>query len=103
MDAKEYRVVWKREGCGRRVKIFALLKSAERRVSLMTSDKPWEAFGKKAEEYNCCSGRECGCGGQTVEQTFNQVRSSIPKLIFVEIEERPIGSWSVLQRGGEKG
>ena len=100
---QEYRVVWKREGCSKRTKKFAQKKYADRFVRLLSDPEPWKAYGYKGDDYVCCHGErdECGCGGMTYAESFNQKREGLPKLLEVKIEQREVGSWETPAEGGE--
>ena len=90
----EYRVVWKREGVRRKVKRFASLKLAQRKM-LLLGPEPWlgaSEYGKRdPERLNCCSGHECACGGLTVREWWEQL--GLPKLEYMHIERREVGKW----------
>ena len=88
--AVEFRVVWKRDGCRRKTKRFRYLKVALRKVGTL-GPEPWTALGKDADAYHCCSGRECGCGGETWRTWFAHLE--LPPLEYIFIEEREIGTW----------
>lgn len=91
----EYRVKWKRAGLdSKRVK-YTSRKFAERRVALLTSTEPWVLFGKNPDEYECCSGYECGCGGETVREFSDRMRADMPALEYAVIEQRQVGPWVV--------
>jgi hypothetical protein len=91
----EYRVVWKREQCRRKVKRFASLKMAQRRV-LSLGPEPWlgatESRRRDPDRLNCCDGHECGCNGLTVRQWWE--RLALPKLEYIYIEQREVGTWT---------
>jgi hypothetical protein len=94
MVRHQYRVVWKRVGLPEKKKRYEHLVRAQRFVMLL-GPEPWKALGREPDEYHCCSGRECGCGGMTVrEETMNH-RENIPALEYVRIEQREItlGAW----------
>lgn len=90
---KEYRVIWKREGLSQRSRRFVQKKFANRWLMLLTVPEPWDLFDLDGDDYVCCSGHECGCGGQTVRQSFNKRREGLPKLINYGIQEREVGKW----------
>lgn len=73
----EFRVVWKREGCEPRRKRYMRRSSAERFMTLL-GPEPWLAFDREADEYFCCSGYECGCGGITVKEDSDLRRKDYP-------------------------
>jgi len=90
----EYRVVWKREDMSVKRKIFQTVKAAKRYITLLTSEKPWEAFGLDGESLLCCSGHECGCGGITVRDSFQAKTNGVPNLTFVRMDYRRVGPWA---------
>jgi hypothetical protein len=92
----EYRLVWKREGLGQKSRKFTRLKYAERYLALLTSEAPWEVFGKDGDAYECCSGYECGCGGMRVKESWVKTREGLPKLLKHEIQCRDVGEWRSL-------
>jgi hypothetical protein len=53
----------------------------------------WRALGKDPDAFMCCSGHECGCGGETNREHFEAQREAIPKLIDAWIEVREVGAW----------
>ena len=89
----EYRVVWSREGIGRKVKRFATLKMATRRMILL-GPKPWMAYTNDHNSLWCCNGYQCNCGGLTAQAYFEKMRDSYPKVESVHIESRSIGEWT---------
>lgn len=94
--AMEYRVVWKREGWGKKSIVFQTLRAAQRRITLL-GDKPWEAFDRKPDEYWCCDDHGpggCGCGGKTVKEHVLEQGENFPKLEFARIEARIVGAWA---------
>lgn len=94
----EYRVVWKREGLGQKIKVFQTIKAAKRYVSLLSGDEPWKAFGFSGDSFVCCSGSECGCGGLRVKESFENKMKGLPKLLFVRMDYRKVGEWSENQK-----
>ena len=93
--ATEYRVKWKREGLRPKRIRYTSMKSAERRLALLTSDEPWLYYGggNDPSDYQCCSGYECGCGGITVREHCEQRRAEMPPIEYAVIECRPVGAW----------
>lgn len=87
----EYRVVWQREGCRKRVKRCALESTAERFMKLL-GPEPWTAFNQDPEEL-CCDGYQCGCGNRTVREISDDKRKDMPKLEFARIERREVDEW----------
>ncbi len=92
MSGTEYRVVWYREGVGRKVKRFASLGSATRRKNLL-GPQPWMAYDKNPNSLWCCDGYQCNCGGLTVMEFCKQERDLLPKVESVHIERRQVGEW----------
>lgn len=92
MSKFEFRVVWQREGHVQQVKRYAKLGGAILRHGLLTSPTPWEFLGKKASDWVCCGGRECGCGGETFQAKTERIAQEGP-LRYVRMECRVIGEW----------
>lgn len=93
-EQTEYRVVWKRDGLTEKKKRYMNLVRAKRFVTLL-GPEPWIALGLDPDQYFCCSGRECGCGGTTVREHSEIQRKDIPAIEWVRIEKRKIavGQW----------
>ena len=91
----EYRVYWRREGLGKRFRLFATKKGATRWMWLLTNPEPWLAFDHKGDDFVCCQGErsECGCGGQTYRESFEQKSKGIPKLVDYGCQTREVGEW----------
>jgi hypothetical protein len=91
----EYRVVWKRKECRRKVKRFSSLKAAQRKM-LVLGPEPWlGASGyrqRDPDSLNCCDGHQCGCNGLTVRQWWEQL--GLPELEYIHIEQREVGTWT---------
>jgi hypothetical protein len=92
----EYRVVWQREGYDKRRKLFGRRDAAERYVRRLRGElEPLP--DRDPDDYECCSGQECGCHGVTVAQAREEERrrySRFPSLIFGPVlQERPVGPW----------
>ena len=95
--AKEYRVIWKREGLKTKRKRYANKPQAERFMVLM-GPEPWLAqksrwSRKGPDDLKCCSGHMCGCGGMTVREYEEDYRKDLPKLEWIRLEEREVGKW----------
>lgn len=43
----------------------------------------------------CCSGYQCGCGGETYRQQSEARRTEQPALEFLRVEQRMVGAWTV--------
>lgn len=89
----EYRVTWKREGLSPKRKVYARRASAERRIALMTSPEPWRVYSSDPDEFFCCSGNYCGCGGISVRENAEAVRSALPPMEYVRLEVRTVRDW----------
>ena len=100
MKRIQYRVRWKREGCDEKRVVYETERGA-RRLMLLLGPEPWLAFGYDPDEYQCCSGGMCGCGGQTYRQAMLDTRKTMPELEFVTLEQRPIqvGKWTAAKEG----
>lgn len=90
----EYRVKWKREGLNAKRVKYTARKFAERRLALLTSDKPWEVLRIDPDTFQCCGGYECGCEGLTVREHLEAMRARMPALEYAVIEQREVGPWS---------
>lgn len=91
----QYRVVWRREGHERRVKEFATLEAAERRVSILngTPEEAFLALGINPDEEICCNGYMCGCQGETYGEKDARMREQLSPIEYIRLEERRIGPW----------
>ncbi len=98
----EYRVSWKRDGMKPKRKVFQTLKGAKRLLELL-GPEPWKAWGGKAEDYFCCNGWECVCGGETVKERSESDRKSMPALEWIRIENRIVESWCIIGPANGKG
>lgn len=88
----EYRVIYQREGCRKRIKRCAKEETAERFMKLL-GPEPWTAFGQDPDEFECCDGWECGCTGKTVREWSAFQRLEMPNLEFARIERREVAEW----------
>lgn len=88
----EYRVVWQREGQARKTKRYATLFGAERYVVLL-GPEPWRAHRQNPDALACCDGRDDGCGGLTVRESYLAHRKDMPPVVSVAIERRVVGVW----------
>lgn len=94
----EWRVVWQREGCDQRRKLFQREHAARRRF-LFLGPEPWLASGRNPDERWCCSGSGmdgCPCGGLTVREHEAEVVKELPALIYVRMERREVKDWEPL-------
>lgn len=91
--AEEFRVVWMREGAREeKRKRYATRRGAERFMTLL-GPEPWLAFGRDADEYVCCYGRECTCDGVTVREDVAVRREGMPPIVYVRLQKRPSLEW----------
>jgi hypothetical protein len=77
-SATEYRVVWQRVGYDKRRKIFGRRDAAERYVKRLLGEMPVLPDMGDDDDYACCSGWECGCGGQTVARAREEELHASP-------------------------
>jgi len=96
----EYRVSWKRAGMRPKSKVYQTRKGAERQLVLL-GPEPWKAWGGKAEDYFCCSGWECLCGGETVKERIESDHKTMPALEWVRMEHRNCEPWCPANGKGE--
>jgi len=94
----EYRLVWKREGCEIKRRRFIHLKRVINFVKLLKNDKPWEQFNENPDDYHCCSGYQCGCQGETVENYYKEKYRDYPQIEFIQTETREVGEWQPQQK-----
>lgn len=95
VSRQEWRVVWKRVGNRRKAKRFAGRASAERFMVLF-GPEPWNYYlkpGEDADTLMCCSGYQCGCGGETYRQRSDYQRARQPGLEYVRLESRARLPW----------
>lgn len=88
----EYRVIYQREGCRKRIKRCAKEATAERFMKLL-GPEPWTAFDQDPDDFECCDGWECGCTGKTVREWSDFQRLEMPRLEFARIERREVAEW----------
>jgi hypothetical protein len=99
----EFRVVWKRHGFHQKMKRYASLKAAEKR-KLFLGPEPWLALGVDPDELYCCSGHECGCGGDTWREHLIRQRTEgrhpeddgMPPIEYIRIEKRKLSPWEAV-------
>jgi hypothetical protein len=89
---KEYRIVYKRHELKPKRKLYKSLRGV-RRFLLLLGDEPWKAFGRDPDEFYCCDGHYCRCGGKTVREDVMDRYKEIPLLEWVKIEEREVGEF----------
>lgn len=92
-----YRVVSKREGLRPKVKTFATLAAAQKRITVLTSPEPWVAMGRGPDDYVCCSGFSCGCGGATYREETQALRTQMPALLWVRLDRREVSPWQTIE------
>lgn len=110
---KEYRVIWRREvgevyehdtGAtdyddspgGLRSRIYQRRHAAERLALIISggTDNMAKATGDDPDDYACCSGSECGCGGLTNRDAWAKRAAEFPTLIEgPTIQAREVGEW----------
>lgn len=107
---KEYRVIWKWSAypafdCENnpftfnphpKMKRYSTHRGAEK-FMLLLGPEPWKYFGKNPDDYVCCSGRECGCGGLTYREQAEEKRFA--EIEYVRLEEREVGEWQKQGKG----
>lgn len=96
MSKVQYRVVWKRRDLSRRSRSYESQPPAERLLAILagTPDEAFAAMGiVNPDEEHCCSGRECGCGGQTHREHDAEYRRELPALEYARIEVRDVSEW----------
>lgn len=95
---EEFRVVWRREGLSRRVKLFQRREAAERK-SLRLQGVFLSEPVVDPDGFVCCDGCEDGCGGLTNAQLRAQTRvmyEGLPPLVEgPRIEVREVGDWEM--------
>ena len=98
---RQFRLRWKRVGFKEKRKVFWSERAAQRRITLM-GPEPWKALGKEPDDRMCCSGEECGCGGDTWREHLLSNRGDMPPLEYTIIESREVtlGNWTP-NAGGE--
>lgn len=94
--AQEFRVKWWREGAGRPSTRIYQMRSAAQRLILILEGRLAEAFpDTDPNDFACCSGRECGCEGETFAELWAERQDRFPPLIDgPHLEARPVGIWS---------
>lgn len=96
-EAIEYRVAWKRVGCRAKSKRFRDLAAAEKFMTLF-GPEPWTYYAdrdKGADDLICCTGYECGCGGETYRGRSDAQRARQPGLEYVRLQLRGVDPWAV--------
>lgn len=95
MTSTQVKVTWKRAGNEPKSKRFIGMKRARRWLTIL-GPEPWLAHGQRPDDLNCCSGRECGCGGITVREHWESGREGLPPIEWIKIEKRTLtyGEWN---------
>lgn len=99
----EFRVTWARihPGDGQagpsvkdKSRTFRTRHHANRWIRLL-GPEPWTAYGVDPDEFACCSGIECGCGGLTNRQSSDEKRKGMPPVKWILLEMRQVteGPW----------
>lgn len=63
------------------------------RFMLLLGPEPWKALKKNPDDFWCCAGAGCTCGGITVRDEMLGKRKDMPKLEYVRLEQRQVGEW----------
>jgi hypothetical protein len=95
----QYRVIWKREGNHPKSRRVASLGNAEKWVGLLTSNEPWKFLSgerTKPDDYMCCSGHECSCGGKSLREFCEAKREGLPKIEWIRIDVRTVSKWEAI-------
>lgn len=96
MTKHEYRVVWRRVKLDRNRKIFQTRRAAER-FALVLQGRMQEVTQLDPDDYACCPGYECDCGGVTNAESWAQRTAEFPPLAEgPTVEARAVGAWSAL-------
>jgi hypothetical protein len=89
----------------RKNKTFGSLAAAERHKILLSGDEPWKGHrdfeNEDPDTRLCCSGYECGCGGETIRDHFMAVRSKLPPLhgeVTIAVRTVCRSSWEAVVR-----
>lgn len=85
----EHRITWKRVGNPPKSKRCARRSTVERFLALL-GPEPWRAFKREPDELFCCSGHDCGCGGDTVRDHFLGERKDLPPIEWIKVDSRMV-------------
>jgi hypothetical protein len=89
----EFRVRWQREGEGRCSKLYQSEQMA-RRWCMKLEGRMEELTGLNPDDFACCSGAECGCGGALNRDVWEQEAAKYPPLVFGPVvDTREVGDW----------
>lgn len=100
----QYKLCWKRKGLNEKRKLYWSERAAKNRITLM-GPEPWKALDLDPDSYACCSGGDCGCGGETVREYMLRSRGDMPPLEYASIESREVsmGAWGPKQENEVQG
>ena len=109
MSRTQYRVTWLRKDLTVRHRNCGNSRAkAERCVAFVEGHYQAAYPDRKPDAYWCCSGHECGCGGLTVAQKWEEFaawtdRDGMPPapLVFVRIETRTVEPWKPTESPNE--
>lgn len=90
MTFTQFRLTWKREGNKPKHKKYRSMKPVNRMLTLLTSAEPWTATDENPDDYACCSGYGCGCGGETVRERMLKRREGLPPIEFIRVTKRTV-------------
>ncbi|MDX9913250.1 MAG: hypothetical protein RBS77_01570 [Candidatus Moranbacteria bacterium] len=86
-----YRVVSKREGIRPKIKTFATLKAAQKRIALLTDPEPWKVLGAGPDDiFNTDT-------MQTYGEFTDAIRGDMPALEWVRLERREVSPWQIIE------
>lgn len=78
---------------GLRSRIYQRRANAKR-FALIVEGRMAEATGRDPKDYACCSGRECGCHGETNAEVWARRVAEFPRLMEgPTIQCREVGDW----------
>lgn len=92
MTGTEYRVTWQREGLPKKYRFYQSRPAADRLMRVLRGEGIEEL--ENPDDYACCSGYECACGGMTNREAWEQRFGTMPPLVFGPVlTARPVGDW----------
>ena len=94
----EYRLVWQRDGCVKKIRRFAKYESAKR-YSLLFGPTPWKYSKANPDDYIQFPDTESGHMGETYRERFEAQKEELPPIEYFLIERRKIGDWEVYDEG----
>lgn len=94
----EFRVVWKRSGLRKKERVCKRLTTAEKTLTLLSGkeDDRLAVLGLDPDDYHCCNGYQCGCGGVTNREWYRRGLYGLQPLEYARIERRRVGAWEAL-------